>query len=66
MHWDGGTWSLADTPELGGTASGDVNNLDAVRCTSSANCWAVGVAKVSGGSFFGTALHWDGTVWSPG
>src|SRR5262249_15282812 len=42
LHWDGGTWSQVDTPELGGAASADINLLRAVRCTSGTNCWAVG------------------------
>lgn len=66
LHWDGGKWSLVDTPEPGGAASGDTNNLNAVRCTSTTNCWAVGLAQPSGGSQFGTALHWNGTTWSTG
>ena len=66
LHWDGGTWSQVDTPEPGGTASGDTNELASVRCTSLTNCWAVGLAWPSGGSPSGTALHWNGTTWSAG
>jgi hypothetical protein len=66
MHWDGGTWTQVDTPELGGAASGDTNFLRAVRCTSTTNCWAVGLAQVNSVPPFGTALHWNGTTWSPG
>ena len=66
LHWDGGTWTLVDTPELGGAASGDTNNLRAVRCTSTTNCWAVGLAQSAGGSPFGQALRWNGTMWSAG
>jgi hypothetical protein len=64
LHWDGGTWSLVDTPEPGGGAAGDANNLASVRCNTSADCWAVGEARMSGGPIFSQALHWNGTTWS--
>ena len=64
LHWDGGAWSLADTPEPGGAADGDINTLGAVRCNSATDCWAVGAALMSGGPLFAQALHWNGTAWS--
>jgi hypothetical protein len=64
MHWDGGMWSVVDTPDPAGASSGDVNRLEAVRCVSAANCWAVGLANMSDGSDFGQALHWNGMRWS--
>jgi len=66
LHWDGGAWTLVDTPEPGGGAVGDNNDLVTVRCNSSADCWAVGGAQMSGGQLFGQALHWNGTTWSIG
>jgi hypothetical protein len=67
LHWDGGAWTQAGTPEPGGTAPGDTNNLDAVRCTSGSNCWAVGLAQTTvSGPDAGQALNWNGTAWSPG
>jgi hypothetical protein len=64
MHWDGGVWSVVDTPDPGGVSSGDRNELASVRCVSAASCWAVGLANMSGQPDFGQALHWDGTRWS--
>ncbi len=66
LHWDGGTWSLADTPEPGGAAGGDLNGLSAARCVSTTECWAVGTARMSSGSQFGQVLHWNGIAWSTG
>ena len=42
MRWDGHRWSQVAAPSPGGTASGDFSELLGVRCTASANCWAVG------------------------
>lgn len=64
LRWDGAAWSVVDTPEPGGAATGDSNRLDGVRCTSSGNCWAVGQDAISGASFINQALHWNGTRWS--
>jgi hypothetical protein len=64
QHWDGGVWSLVSTPEPGGTAAGDASVLSAVRCLTSANCWAVGAAHTSGKSDRNQALHWSGIRWS--
>lgn len=66
LKWDGGTWSRVDTPQPGGAAPGDMNRLTGASCTSSASCWAVGMAAMSGGSDVNQALRWIKTHWSPG
>jgi hypothetical protein len=43
LHWTAsGRWRRVTVPEPGGTAPGDNNNLNAVRCASATDCWAVG------------------------
>jgi hypothetical protein len=65
VHWNGTAWSQVTTPDPGGFDAGDLNDLAAVRCTSAANCWAVGLAG-SPGAIAAEALHWDGGIWSAG
>lgn len=61
LHWNGVAWSAVSTPEPDGQGSGAVNGLVAVRCTSKANCWAVGSAGPGGGN--NETLHWTGKKW---
>jgi hypothetical protein len=42
LHWNGNRWSRVGTPNPAGVHAGDVNELQAIRCTSAANCWGVG------------------------
>lgn len=56
MHWNGHTWSYVTMPSPG---AGDNPDLQAITCTSPANCWAAGYDR-SGGQVF----HWDGHHWS--
>ena len=64
LHWDGRTWSQAPTPNPAGTASGALNFLRGVRCTSPASCWAVGRDAPAGQSDRNQALRWNGTRWT--
>jgi hypothetical protein len=57
IHWNGGSWAPAKTPRF------KAASLDAVDCSSSADCWAVGNV----GTFLGThslVLRWNGSQWS--
>jgi hypothetical protein len=63
MHWNGSKWRKVSVPNPGGTGSDSVNELYAVRCTTAANCWAVG-ARSHGGALVNQALHWDGKKWT--
>ncbi len=63
LRWDGHRWSRAVAPSPGGTASGDTSELFGVRCTRSANCWAVGFYERHGVQL-DEALHWNGKNWS--
>lgn len=64
LRWNGSTWTQVSAPDPGGTANLDSNTLNAVRCTSVSNCWAVGDAQNSSGVARNQALHWNGTKWS--
>jgi hypothetical protein len=50
LRWNGTRWSLHATRDPGGTGNGDVNLLNAVRCTSATFCWAVGDRQRVGGA----------------
>src|SRR5205807_1332866 len=55
LHYDGATWSIADT-----SRESKLSGLEGVSAISSTDVWAVGAhdhAKT-------LAMHWDGTSWS--
>jgi hypothetical protein len=60
LHWDGSTWSIVPSPSSSPTQS---NVLNAVTCTASNDCWAVGYYFAGPGFNQTLALHWDGTSW---
>jgi hypothetical protein len=62
-HFTGSRWRLVSTPNPGGSAEFDTSHLDAVTCTSSKNCWAVGSFDKNKGEL-SLALHWNGRKWS--
>jgi hypothetical protein len=65
QHWNGRRWALVHTPNPAGTATNDENALLSVRCTSAANCWAVGgTVKAGAGTVADEILHWNGKKWS--
>ena len=66
LHWNGKAWSLAATPNPGGTGPDGTSALSAIRCASAGNCWAVGTfgTIAPGGALFNEALHWNGRKWS--
>ena len=65
LHWTAsGKWRRVTVPEPGGTAAGDNNNLNAVRCASATNCWAVGDYRPLGSALLDQVLHWNGKKWS--
>lgn len=68
LGWDGMKWSLADTPNPGGTGqfSGG-QELHGVACASAGKCFAVGsYATGTGASAISRSeiLRWNGTKWS--
>ncbi len=63
LHWTGHQWFRVRTPQPGGINPDDLSQLDAVRCTSASNCWAVGdYRKV--GTLLDQILHWNGKKWT--
>jgi hypothetical protein len=62
MHWNGKSWTQSAAPNPGGAGKFDDNELFAVRCLSSADCWAVG-EYLKGRAWLGEALHWTGKKW---
>jgi hypothetical protein len=61
--WNGSTWAVTATPLPAGGTSGE---LEAVSCTLTGGCTAVGYYTSSGGPGAGVPLaeRWDGTSWS--
>ena len=64
LHWNGKHWSVASTPDPGGSGDDDHSILYGVRCTSRTSCWAVGQAQPSGESVQSQLVHWNGAKWS--
>jgi hypothetical protein len=60
MTWNGTTWTTQTTPNPTGALSA---SAEAVSCTSSSFCVAVGVYHASNGPL-PFAMHWNGTSWS--
>jgi hypothetical protein len=61
-HWNGTAWSLATTAD---TSPAQDNSLAGVSCTTSSDCWAVGLAENGTGGVQQTlAEHWNGATWS--
>ena len=58
--WDGGSWHVAATPELG--TQRDI--LYSAAAVSAADVWAVGEQQRGDGTFGTLIEHWDGTRWS--
>jgi len=63
LHFNGRKWYPVPAPSPGGTALDDSSYLSSVRCTSPANCWAVGSFD-SGDASRTQVLHWTGRKWS--
>jgi hypothetical protein len=67
LKWNGKKWSAVFTPNPGGKGAKDRNQLNAIACASSKDCWAVGSeknAKATAAS--DQMLHWNGRKWKAG
>jgi hypothetical protein len=59
MHWDGTTWTIVSTPDLGETFA----YLKGVVTLANNDAWAVGMYSTDSDALALT-LHWDGALWS--
>jgi hypothetical protein len=61
QHWDGATWSIVASPNADINAW---NALYSVACSSSSNCWSVGLhySRTTGG-YVTLIEHWNGSAW---
>jgi hypothetical protein len=66
LRWNGKKWSTVGVANPAGSAHGDVNELNAIRCTSAASCLAVGDDGSLTGTFMllNEVLRWNGRRWS--
>jgi hypothetical protein len=64
LQWDGKQWAQVATPNPGGTHGGADNELEAVSCSSSSDCWTVGYYVNQTAAQLNEALHWDGAAWT--
>jgi hypothetical protein len=61
-HWNGTSWAIEKTPNPGG---GDQTTFDAVSCTQTSFCVAVGSdADKSGQTQYAFSATWNGSTWT--
>jgi hypothetical protein len=60
LHWNGTTWSLTKTPNLGGEGS----ILNAITAVSASDIWAVGQSERLNGAILTLTEQFNGTAWS--
>ncbi len=66
LRWNGKSWSWVATPQPDMSTGGHNRQLNAIRCVSRSDCWAVGSwgstpPKKGAGT---EAFRWTGTKWS--
>jgi hypothetical protein len=65
LHWNGRRWSQVHVASPGGTTTGHVSSLRAVRCGSARNCNAAGIVQAATVTRSANeVLHWNGRRWS--
>jgi hypothetical protein len=64
FRWNGKKWTQVSTPNPGGVTMHSESQFFALRCVTSADCWAVGNQVNGGGAFHDMIVHWNGTKWS--
>ena len=65
-HWEGTSWTVVPSPNLGGNNSQSVSNeLRGVIAVSTNDVWAFGDSDAFGPEqLTNLVIHWDGTKWS--
>jgi hypothetical protein len=66
LRWNGKKWYHVPTPQPGGSANGDMAELENVACASPSSCWAVGTYGTSMPTVTSAAeiLRWNGSKWA--
>ncbi len=59
--WNGRNWAITSLPAIAGAIAG---NLDAVSCSRTTACTAVGAYSVAGGITKTLAETWNGSSWA--
>jgi hypothetical protein len=59
-HWDGGSWTVVPSPNIGGVFSA----LGSISAASATSIWAVGTFLDGHSTFQPVVLHWNGLRWS--
>jgi hypothetical protein len=65
-HWDGASWSVVPSPNVGPKSQYQSNRLLGLVAVSSTDIWAFGSFFAASGSNVQSTLllHWDGTSWT--
>ncbi|HUA40478.1 MAG TPA: hypothetical protein VMA32_02855 [Streptosporangiaceae bacterium] len=66
LRWNGKKWHEMPTPQPGGSAAGDIAELNSVACGSPSRCWAVGSYGTLMPTITSAAeiLRWNGSKWT--
>lgn len=66
LHFNGRNWMFMKTPNPGGKSAGHINELNGVRCTTPASCWAAGTAGsiMNGPNLHNEILFSNGQKWT--
>jgi hypothetical protein len=65
-HWDGQSWQVVPTPNIGTPSVFQRNVLYGIAALSATDIWTAGQFQLpdGSGSQLTLALHWNGTIWS--
>jgi hypothetical protein len=65
-HWDGRSWQVVQSPNIGTASVYQRNVLYSVAALSATDIWTAGQFQLpdGSGSQLTLALHWDGTAWT--
>jgi hypothetical protein len=65
-HWDGTSWTVVTSPNVGPKSGYQSNRLEGITAVSANDIWAFGSYFAADGSGHQKTLllHWDGTAWS--
>lgn len=67
LHWNGKSWAWVATPQPHKSTGGYIRQLNAIRCVSRTDCWAVGswASPPARNQVSGTeSFRWTGTRWT--